>query len=173
MRLQNQDPNLCQPRFCNLWIFEAETLQDIDVCVAKLLQTSCRVSNRMNTVSTSHHKTNQVTRPAASALQNLGVKSANLLQTRCKISRQSSNPLQTCCRGLAELLQKTHPRRALTTAMHEWARLHVPCENMACALRNNCKPVAGIQVGQGKVTSKPWHTRCKDQVNQLRKCTDA
>jgi hypothetical protein len=143
-------------------IFEAETLQDIDDCVAKLLQTSCRVLNRMNTVSTSHHKTNQVTLPAASALQNLGVKSANLLQMRCKISRQSSNPLQTCCRDLAELLQKTHPRRALTTAMHEWARLHVPCDNMACALPNNCKSVAENHLRCGKIILKPWHTRCRD-----------
>jgi hypothetical protein len=46
-------------------------------------------------------------------------------------------------------------------------------KTMASALRNHCKPVAGIPVGRGKVFPKPWPTSCKDQVNQMRKRTVA
>jgi len=88
MRLENQDPYPRQPRFCNAWIIEADTLQDIDVYVAKLLPTCCRVFIRIVTGSTSHHKTNQETRLVARTLQNLGVTCAKQLQTRCKTSRQ-------------------------------------------------------------------------------------
>jgi hypothetical protein len=102
----------------------------------------------------------------ACALRNKCKSVARIQVGRGKVT---SKPWHTRCRNIAKIMQKTHPPRALTTAMHEWKHWHVRCEIMACALRNKCKPVAGIQVGRSKVNSKPWHTRCRDQVNQLRK----
>jgi hypothetical protein len=84
-------------------------------------------------------------------------------------SKCSSKPLQTNCRDLAEHLQKNTREGRCTSGRIGMCFT----KTMASALRNHCKPVAGIPVGRGKVFPKPWHTCCKDQVYQLRKRTVA